>query len=253
MDVPSDVFPVAVGGTSPSLPSLLRMAGMTQPRLLDLFCGSFGAGEGYRQAGFDVIGVDLVERPRPHGVTFVQADALDYLSAHGREFDAIHASPPCHDHTALKTLSGLDGTADLLPRTLAAVRKLGRPYVVENVAGAISAMPGALVLCGTEFGLGAVDRHGVYRHLRRHRLFLSSSMLMGAGGCHCAGRKVVGVYGHGGGLKMDNGYGGTLAESRTAMGMPWADRAGVSLAIPPAYTRHLGEQLLAHLAAERAA
>lgn len=226
---------------------------MSAPRLLDLFCGSFGAGEGYRRAGFDVTGVDLVERPRPDGVTFVQGDALEFLAAHGREFDAIHASPPCHDHTSLSSLSGADGTAHLLADTLAAVRDLGRPYVVENVAGAARSMPGALVLCGTEFGLGAVDRYGVYRHLRRHRLFLSDPMLMGAGGCHCAGRPIVGVYGVGGGGQMTRGYKGTLAESRAAMGMPWADRAGVSLAIPPAYTQHIGEQLLTHLANEVAA
>lgn len=218
-----------------------------RPRLLDLFCGSFGAGEGYRRAGFDVTGVDLVERPRPDGVTFVKGDALDYLAAHGHQYDAVHASPPCHDHTSLSSLSGLDGTGGLLALTLAAVEASGLPYVVENVEGARGAMPGALTLCGTEFGLGAVDRHGRYRHLKRHRLFLTNVLLMGAGGCHCAGRAIVGVYGHGGGGQMTRGYKGTLPESRAAMGMPWADRAGVSLAIPPAYTEHIGAQLLAHV------
>ena len=217
------------------------------PRMLDLFCGGFGAGEGYRRAGFDVTGVDIVERPRPNGVTFIKDDALDYLAEHGHRFDAIHASPPCHDHSALASLSGKDGTAGLLLDTLAVLAKLPQPWVVENVAGAASFMPGALVLCGTEFGLGTVDRHGRYRHLRRHRLFLSNVLLMGAGGCHCAGRPIVGVYGHGGGGQMTRGYKGTVAESRIAMGMPWADRAGVSLAIPPAYARHIGEQLLAAL------
>lgn len=221
--------------------------------MLDLFCGSFGAGEGYRRAGFDVTGVDLVERPRPEGVTFVKADALAYLADHGDEYDAVHASPPCHDWTALASLSGLNGTGSLLPDTLAALDRLGRPYVVENVAGAVEAMPGALVLCGSEFGLGAVDRHGVYRVLKRHRLFLSNVLLMGAGGCHCSGRPIVGVYGHGGGGQMTRGYKGTLPESREAMGMPWADRAGVSLAIPPAYTEFIGQQLVEHLDREAAA
>ena len=214
-------------------------------KLLDLFCGSFGAGEGYRQAGFDVTGVDLVERPRPHGVTFIHGDALDYLQAHAHEYDAIHASPPCHDHSSLSSLSGMDGSGSLLTETLEAVTRTGLPYVVENVAGAHRAMPGALVLCGTEFGLGAVG-HGVYRHLRRHRLFLSNMPLMGAGGCHCAGRKIGGVYGLGGGGECDRGYKLNTEGSRQAMQMPWADRAGVSLAIPPAYTRFIGEQLLEH-------
>ncbi|MGO9777982.1 MAG: hypothetical protein ACLPM3_15495 [Terracidiphilus sp.] len=30
-----------------------------KPRLLDLFCCAGGAGEGYAQAGFDVVGVDI--------------------------------------------------------------------------------------------------------------------------------------------------------------------------------------------------
>ena len=223
---------------------------LTTVRLLDLFCGGFGAGEGYRQAGFTVTGVDLVERPRPAGVTFVQGDALEYLEAHSQEFDVVHASPPCHDHSSLSSLSGVDGSGGLLAETLTAVKRVGLPYIVENVSGAHKSMPGALVLCGTEFGLGAVG-HGAYRHLRRHRLFLSNVPLMGAGGCHCAGLKIGGVYGHGGGGEYGRGYKLNTEGSRQAMQMPWADRAGVSLAIPPAYTKFIGEQVLDYLTATR--
>jgi DNA (cytosine-5)-methyltransferase 1 len=65
------------------------------PRLLDLFCGAGGAAMGYHRVGFDVTGVDI--KPQPHyPFEFHQADALEYLAAHGREFDAIHATPsPC--------------------------------------------------------------------------------------------------------------------------------------------------------------
>lgn len=168
----------------------------------------------------------------------MQGDALAYLAEHGDEYDAIHASPPCHDHSSLSSLSGKDGTGDLLSATLTALGQHEAPWVVENVTGAHRAMPGALVLCGTEFGLGAHDRTGTYRHLKRHRLFLSNVPLMGAGGCHCSGRLIGGVYGTGGGGQMTRGYKFHTLEAREAMGMPWADREGVSLAIPPAYTRH---------------
>lgn len=44
-----------------------------RPVLLDLFCGEGGAGEGYRRAGFDVVGVDVVRREYRPG-RFIQAD-----------------------------------------------------------------------------------------------------------------------------------------------------------------------------------
>lgn len=67
-------------------------------RLLDLFCCAGGAGEGYRRAGFKVTGIDI--EPQPHNPhSFIQADALEYVQAHGAEFDAIHASPPCQAYS----------------------------------------------------------------------------------------------------------------------------------------------------------
>ena len=37
---------------------------MSQPLLLDLFCGAGGAARGYQQAGFEVHGVDHAPQPR---------------------------------------------------------------------------------------------------------------------------------------------------------------------------------------------
>lgn len=76
---------------------------MSKPRLLDLFCCAGGAGEGYRRAGFEIVGCDI--QPQPHNPhEFYQGDALEALDTllagdqwHGywlRDFKGIHASPP---------------------------------------------------------------------------------------------------------------------------------------------------------------
>lgn len=212
-----------------------------RPRLLDLFSGEQGAAEGYRHAGFDVLSVDITPMPAAPG-PMVVADALEYLRDHWTEFDAVHASPPCRDHTALAHRVGKTGSGWLLGATLDALRALPLPWVVENVAGAD--MPVDLLLCGTEFDLNVVTSDGQRRWLRRHRKFAASFPLMGAGGCRHDRKPVVGVYGTGGGGQMTRGYKADRREACEVMGMPWATRAGVSQAIPPVFTEFIGAQLL---------
>ena len=213
---------------------------MTRPRLLDLFCGAGGAAAGYMAAGFDVTGVDITDQPR-YPFTFHRADAMTFpLDG----FDAVHASPPCHDHSTLAHFTGPDGTADLLRATMDRLAGLDVPWVVENVAGAD--MPGSLVLCGTEFGLCTPFRGRVY-WLRRHRRFASNVWLYGAGGCNCAGRLIGGVYGNGGAGKFGRGFKLDRAASGAALGIDWMNRREISQAIPPAYTEFIGEQLLTAL------
>lgn len=213
-----------------------------RPRLLDLYCGAGGASMGYHRAGFDVVGVDINPQPR-YPFEFHQGDALAFLTTHGHEFAAVHASPPCQSETDLRHRTGTD-YQDWLTPTLAALLDLGRPWVVENVEST-DKLPGALVLCGSTFGLTAG-----HRVLRRHRRFGANVWLWPAGGCRCSGRPVGGVYGTGGTGQMTRGYKFRPAEARQAMGIPWMTYAELAQAIPPAFTEFVGEQLLGYVGAE---
>lgn len=213
-----------------------------RPRLLDLFCGAGGAGSGYFRSGFDVVGVDIAPQQN-YPYEFIQGDALQYLAKHGREFDAIHASPPCQGYTALKAVHG-----NPWPLLIEPVRSLldqvGKPYVIENVQGA--PLRRDLTLCGEMFGLRVI----------RHRYFELGGWTMPAPE-HVPHRgRVSGwrhgqfyegpyfaVYGNGGGK-------GSVAQWQDAMGIGWTDdRHEIAEAIPPAYTQHIGTRLLEAVAA----
>lgn len=234
------------GGITASLPRGRR------PRLLDLFCCAGGAAMGYHQAGFDVVGVDLNLQPR-YPFAFIQHDALALDSRFLRSFDAIHASPPCQGYTDLRHAPGTKGAPRLIRQVRDMLHGTGRPWVIENVEGAASEMEGPLMLCGTMFGLGAEGAD-----LRRHRLFQSNIRLWpGPGPCtHNADRPTVGIYGgharirsarHGGRKTRDTWPQGHKPVAQEAMGMDWGTLAEMSEAIPPAYTRWIGERLLAHV------
>jgi DNA (cytosine-5)-methyltransferase 1 len=139
------------------------------PKLLDLFCCEGGASTGYHRAGFDQVdGVDCDPQPL-YPFTFHRGDATTWpLDG----YDAVHASPPCNDHSDLATLSGKHGTGWMLRHTIDRLTAWGGPWIVENVESAD--MPGAITLCGSEFGLEAATKTG-RRVLRRHRQFLGWS------------------------------------------------------------------------------
>jgi DNA (cytosine-5)-methyltransferase 1 len=223
-----------------------------KPRLLDLFAGAQGAAVGYARAGFEVHAVDIEPHDKhPEIASFATANAFDVLADVGfcRGFDVIAAGPPCRDHTDLAARVGAAGTAWMLPTTLLWLRQIGRPWVVENVESA-KPIRGALMLCGSMFGLEATCRDGVRRQLRRHRLFASSEFLTPPRPCFHRGQP-VGVYGTGGGGQMTRGYKSHPEEAREAMGIDWMSREDIAQAIPPAYTQWIGEQLLDALGHDR--
>jgi DNA (cytosine-5)-methyltransferase 1 len=221
-----------------------------KPRLLDLFCGAGGAGMGYHQAGFDVVGVDINPQPR-YPFHFVQMDAFYFLrllingatpSGHlFSEFSAIHASPPCQAYSVAAQGQRNAGKEypDLLAPTRERLTEAGIPWVIENVPGA--PMRPDYKLCGCQVGL----------ELRRERWFETSwHGYQLSPPCHHP-YPVPSVVGHGTPtwVREKLGYNPTIADYRRCMGIDWMNRDELSLAIPPAFTRFVGEQLMAHLQA----
>lgn len=157
------------------------------------------------------------------------------------DFAAIHASPPCQGYTALKAVHGNEW-----PKLIEPVRELldatGLPYVIENVQG--SPVRRDLVLCGEMFGLGVI-RH---RYFELGRWFATQPE-------HVPHRGRVQGWRHGTyydgpylAVHGDGGGKGSVPEWQAAMGIDWTDvRHEIAEAIPPAYTEHIGAQLLDHL------
>ena len=217
-----------------------------RPRLLDLFCCEGGAAMGYHRAGFDVIGVDIEPRPN-YPFSFVQADAL-YPPFDLSSFDAIHASPPCQAFSSA-TRNDIE-YPDLLEPTRQLLIASGLPFVIENVPGAPLNAPWSLfdpsaalvLLCGSMFD-------DLLPRLQRHRLFESNIRISAPSRCrHELTRDVLAVVGNGeqGSSGRRGDYWG-MAERRKAMGIDWTTRHGLSEAIPPAYTEHIGRELLVAL------
>lgn len=217
---------------------------MTRPLLIDLYCGAGGAAKGYHQAGFDVIGVDLYPQPR-FPFQFLQADVLadPRVAALIAVADGVHASPTCQAHTAMKSMHNAKAHLDLIPGTRALLKASGKPWIMENVDGAPLIDP--VRLCGSMFDLGA---DGGW--LERHRDFEASFPISAPGPCRHR-KPTIGIYGgHVRDRRRRDGSADrglqdwTQATGNAAMGVDWMTLAELSQAIPPAYTRHLGAQLL---------
>lgn len=207
-------------------------------KLLDLFCGVGGASVGYAKAGFELHGVDLKHGKR-YPFTYTRANVLDIIKDQEfiDQFDVIHASPPCQTHSITQHLRNAQGKStnkvDLIPETRAALIASGKPYIIENVPG--SPLINPVQLCGSSFNL----------KVRRHRLFESNMPLQGSVCDHKKQGRPIGVYGS---LNDEIPQGGktatTITEARNAMGMEWAIWSELVEAIPPTYTKYLGEQIV---------
>jgi DNA (cytosine-5)-methyltransferase 1 len=210
-----------------------------RPVLLDLFCCQGGASAGYVAAGFDVVGVDLAPQPR-YPFKFVQADALEFLAAHGHEFDAVHASPPCQGYSDCQRIQGRAHDL-LIDKVRDALNDLGVPWVIENVEGARWALLDPVMLCGAALGLRTY----------RHRLFESNVPLTVPEHIpHAAVQVKMGRPLREGDWYHAVGNFSNVPYVRADLGVPWMSRDGIRECIPPVYAEFIGAQLLAQLQSE---
>lgn len=231
------------------------MSSTVKPKLLDLCCCEGGAAAGYIRAGWDVTGVDLEKKfkKRYPGSDFNVANALDFGYEHGKNFDAIHASPPCQGYTR-----GNAGRETKWPKLIPDFREMltaiGKPYVIENVRDAEYAMVFPISLCGCMFNLSTTDTDGVTIYLQRLRLFETNWDLSVPRSCdHSEHEWVAGAYGGARRDKYEAKYvrkGGYVPREKEVVkallgvehDMTWN---GLFECVPPAYTAYIGDKLLA--------
>ncbi|MET8221861.1 DNA methylase [Streptomyces sp. NPDC005301] len=221
-------------------------------RVLDACCCIGGGTEGYRRAfgpRCHITGVDIEAQPDYRGDAFHQGDAIEFIRAHGHEYDFIHISPPCQgEGTPTKGTNKARNKAigRTYPRLIvparAALESTGRPYVIENVPG--SEVRKDIRLCGEQFGLAVLMHRyfelGNWTTVQpahpRHRGYVR-------GWRHGEYREgpYVAAYGKGGGKA-------TVDEIRAAKGIDWStDHFRLREALPPAYTEFIGAAYLASL------
>lgn len=213
--------------------------------VLDACCCAGGAGMGWYLAGWDVVGVDKDDQPN-YPFPLIVGDAVEYIRAHGHEYDLIHASWPCQYGAAITKGTNRhlrDRYPNLIGPGREAMRAASRPFLIETP----DARPD-VVLCGTMFGL-PILRHRKFEAEGWFPLALPHTPHRGRvrgwrHGRHYDGEYVA-AYGNGGGKA-------TVAEMQAAMRITWTDvRHELTEAIPPAYTQFLGEQAAEQILADR--
>lgn len=245
------------------------------PLIVDLFCGAGGASEGYRRAGFRVVGVDI--SPQPHyPFPFHQGDALGAVKQAivGEGFwpggpklgdvAAIAASPVCKLWSAATPEWARKNHVDYITPLRPLLQAARLPYVIENVPRA--PLRPDVKICGCMVGLPEIKRE---RWFELGGWPVPAELVMRSP-CHHPLRPVT-VTGHGEpsgprrtrivmsravititgdrGKHPRDRYPGmpNVHDWRRVMDIPWMTRDELSQAIPPPYTELIGRYLLEHL------
>lgn len=221
-------------------------------KLLDLFCCAGGCAKGYHDAGFEVVGVDIVDRPN-YPYKFIKADALEVLKdvEFIKQFDAIHASPPCQCYSKLKYLSSNvekweEEHVDLVAPTRELLIKTGKPYVIENVEGAPLINP--IKLCGSQFENMYTQRPRLFEsniHLRKPDapVVRHKTLKLGQGPAEDGYITVAGTRPP----KGMNEVQAKLYYGFALGGIDWMSLEELTQAIPPCYTNWIGKQIVDYL------
>lgn len=203
---------------------------------------------GYHNAGFEIVGIDI-KKKRNYPFEQIKSDVIKFLRETPNEwfdqFDLISASPPCQKYSRASNGAswGEVSKVDLIDDLRFELKRLNKPYVIENVEG--SPLIDPIKLCGSMFGL----------KVRRHRIF-ETSFPVNLGNLKCQHKKQgkpIGVYGSMNdtvkGVCSKTGktvFGGSTAksieEAQMAMGIDWLGWTSLKEAIPPQYTEFIGLQ-----------
>jgi DNA (cytosine-5)-methyltransferase 1 len=220
--------------------------------VLDGCCGAGGATRGYVDAGHQVYGTDIAPQQnylRSGTVGFLQADIFDVLRQPWiADMNFIHVSPPCQRHSRMSNCRpGLAATyPDLVPAVRELLLAIGKPYVIEQPEhGAPLIDP--VMLCGWMFG------YETYRHrcfeagggftLARPPALPEETpgQRMACGWPHPvpaarAGHREPGKFVSAAGHER-------VGLTRKVLAIDWTNREELAEAIPPYFTRWIGEQL----------
>ena len=161
--------------------------------------------------------------------SFTKRMRWNIAATHGREFDVIHASPPCQHYSWSAARWGRENYPDLVGPTRELLKATGKPYVIENVIGAPLIDP--IILTGQMFGLKVIRRRQF-----ESNLFMFHHSIVPANGNVKDGDYMT-VAGHGGDGRA------ALHLWKDAMGIDWMTKDEITQAIPPAYTYFIGLQL----------
>ena len=213
-------------------------------RILDTYCCAGGCSKGYADAGFEVVGVDI-ERHENYPYELIVGDALEVLADVDflDTFDFVHASPPCQAYTPLGALHPHIAYPDLLEPTRELLKAWGGPYVIENVMSAPLIKEHSIVYCGGMFGLRT------YRH-RRFELSEEMRGIVTASEhpkhvIRTATKQRKTLWEQGWHVSITGDVGTYVGPE--AMGIDWMNGNELCEAIPPAYTEHIGRQVINYL------